>query len=125
MFQQLRVLLFMGALSLLLAAGAFAADLGATGTVASIDPATGTIRLTDGRLVRVDSSWRFMQGGRQVALADIVPGTVITMLPSETAVGVATQPTAPPVVYGATAGSMTGTVARIDPHRAHHHVHRW
>lgn len=69
----------------LLTAGAASAqidDLG--GTIVHVDAAAQTVTFSDGRIAHYDPLWRIIVNGREVAVTEVQPGTVIAMAPAGT-----------------------------------------
>jgi hypothetical protein len=115
MWQRIRVFCLTCAVSLFLAAGAYAANAAVRGTVAAYDPATGTITFTDGRVARVEPGSRILIDGRQVALTEVAPGAVIVMVPAAAGRAEVVQPAPSSIPYSGTAGGVKGTVQYVDP----------
>jgi hypothetical protein len=89
-------------LLLFAAAGVSAQSRGDVGgTVAYVDPVAKTITFTDGRIVQLEPNSKIFVNGREMPLAELQPGVVITT----------------PVVGNAapTVTAIGGTVASVDP----------
>lgn len=101
------------ALSLLLATGAAAQGGDISGTIAHIEPGTGLVTFTDGRIVHLEPGATLWIDGRQVTLADLKPGTVLIVKEGkaapagQTRSAMSTAATHPPI-------DAIGTVARFD-----------
>lgn len=92
------------------------------GTVQRVDVPTGTVYLTDGRIMRLEPGTRLYVGNREVSLAEVEPGWVFaTAGPTAAPDAVVVQPTAPPRALtpaapgvDATGVDATGIVAHVD-----------
>jgi hypothetical protein len=115
MWQRIRVFCVTCAVSLFLAAGAYAANVAVKGTVAAYDPTTGTITFTDGRVARVEPGSRILIEGRQAALTEVAPGAVIVLVPAAAGQAEVVQPAPSSIPYSGTAGGVKGTVQYVDP----------
>jgi hypothetical protein len=117
MWQRIRVFCLTCAVSLFLAAGAYAANVAVKGTVATYDPVTGMITFTDGRVARVEPGSRILIDGRQAALTEVAPGAVVVLLPAAAGQAEVVQPQPAPssIPYSGTAGGVKGTVQYVDP----------
>jgi hypothetical protein len=115
MLQAIRMLFLIGAVSLFPGTGAFAAEVAVNGTVASYDPVTHTITFTDGRVMTVEPASKILVDGREVAVTEVRPGSVIVLMPPSGVPGAVVPPAPRATPYSATAGSVKGTVQYVDP----------
>jgi Cu/Ag efflux protein CusF len=108
-----------------LASAGFAQVAEIKGTVQRVDAPNGMIYFTDGRTMRLEPGTRLYVGNREVRLADVQPGWVLSTSPATVAPGtIVVQPSAPPPVAVspapravAPAGpsvDATGVVASVD-----------
>ena len=122
-----RVASTLSAAALLLVAGGASAqndDLG--GKITQIDAGARTITFSDGRIAHYEPLWRIVVNGREVALTDAHPGTVIAVSPTTTTTTTtAVVPgSAQPAMVQVPAGSMIvmapapgyapATIAKVD-----------
>jgi hypothetical protein len=106
------------ALSLFLATGAAAQIAGeVSGTVEHVEPGTGIVKFTDGRIVHLAPGSRVWIDGREVALTELRPGSRLVVR-SQAAAPSVSPPAAIPGGAAGMAGhppiNAFGTVARVD-----------
>jgi hypothetical protein len=78
-----------------------------TGTVSHIDPATRTIYLVDGRMLRLEPGVVLPLNGREVSFETLKRGSNVSVVAAPASQNVAALPDHPPV-------DVSGTVARMD-----------
>ncbi|MGH7313440.1 MAG: hypothetical protein ACREJV_09720 [Candidatus Rokuibacteriota bacterium] len=101
-----------GALFLLLATTAVAQGQNVSGTIAHIEPSTGLVTFTDGRIVHLEPGATLWINGRQVTLADLKPGTVLIVKEGRVAPAGQTRSVMSPATHPPI--DISGTVARFD-----------
>lgn len=111
---------------LLIAGGASAQNDDLGGKITQIDAGARTITFSDGRIAHYEPLWRIVVNGREVALTDAHPGTVIAVAPTTTTttttavVPGAAQPAMVQVPAGSmivmspTPGYAPATIAKVD-----------